>query len=87
MPLTPGIELAPGSSGSLSLFRQAAPAVRKNFLQTLLKSNFLQNISSIVEAKRLGKPDENSVRFHIAQGGCGYEDLRFFAPVPLYGRL
>src|ERR1700730_3723766 len=59
----------------------------KKILPNLLKHDLPKNISSIVEAKRLGKHDDNSVRIHVAQGGCGYEDLRFFSPVPLHGRL
>jgi hypothetical protein len=69
----------------------AAQAARastgKKILSNLLKHDFPKNISSIVEAKRLGKHDDNSIRIHIAQGGCGYEVLRFFSLVPLHGRL
>ena len=68
-------ETAPGSCGTLDYRPSQGLAAGKKFLPNLLKSNFSQNISSIVEAKWLGKQDENSVRFHVAQGGCGYEDL------------
>ena len=37
--------------------------------------------------RRLGKRFGDDVRIHVAQGGCGYEDLRFCSPVPLHGRL
>jgi hypothetical protein len=38
----------------------------KKISPNLLKHDFPKNISSIVEAKRLGKHDDNSVRIHVA---------------------
>jgi hypothetical protein len=38
---------------------------QKNFAEPL-EARFPQNNSSIVEAKRLGKHDDNSVRIHVA---------------------
>jgi molecular chaperone IbpA len=52
-------------------------SARKIFLLTPLKSDFGQNISSNVEAKRLGKHNENAVHFHVAQGGCGMRTYDF----------
>ena len=49
--------------------------VSAKIFTTLLKRNFRKNISSIAGANRLGKHDTDEVRIHVAQGGCGYEDL------------